>query len=293
MAASNSTGSAAHACNGDGGLNFYKRFVGDMQAKTGHLSLSEFGAYDRLLDHYYATERPLPGDVDSCCRIARAMTKDERKAVESVLAQFFSLDNGLFVQRRAEEMIAEAQPKIEANRINGGKGGRPKKVKTETQEKPTGFSDETQIEPNANLSQNQSQITPSLRSGGKRASALPCPPDVAEQVWVDWLTLRKKKSAPVTTTVLEGAIEQARLAGMPLEAFLRVWCRRGSQGLEAAWLKPDERGQQVETTYQRTMRERMQEAAPEAARKDPAHAAHAADFFNAIEVPTRTVERIR
>lgn len=49
----------------------------------------------------------------------------------------------------------------------------------------------------------------------------------------------------------------------------------------------------AETAYQRSMRERMQEAAPEAARKDPSHAAHAAEFFNAIEVPARTVERLR
>ena len=48
----------------------------------------------------------------------------------------------------------------------------------------------------------------------------------------------------------------------------------------------------AETAYQRSMRERMQEAAPESARKDPSHPAHAAEFFNAIEVPTRTVERI-
>lgn len=274
-------------------MNFYKRFVGDMQSKTGHLSLSEFGAYDRLLDHYYATEQPLPGDLDSCCRIARAMTKEERKAVGLVLSQFFSMVDGSYVQSRAEEMIAEAQPKIEANRANGAKGGRPKKAKTETQQKPTGFSDETQSEPNENLSQSQ---TLSLRSRGKRASAPPppdCPADVDPQVWADWLTLRRKKSSPVTVTVIEGAIEQARLAGMTLEAFLRVWCRRGSIGLEAEWLKPNERSQAAETTYQRSMRERMQEAAPEAARKDPSHAAHAADFFNAIEVPTRTVERIR
>lgn len=28
---------------------------------------------------------------------------------------------------------------------------------------------------------------------------------------------------------------------MTLEAFLRVWCARGSQGLQADWLKPHER----------------------------------------------------
>lgn len=49
----------------------------------------------------------------------------------------------------------------------------------------------------------------------------------------------------------------------------------------------------AETAYQRSMRERMQEAAPSAARRDPSHPAQAADYFNAIEVPTRTVEQLR
>lgn len=69
-----------------------------------------------------------------------------------------------------------------------------------------------------------------------------CPDDVDAQVWTDWLTLRKQKRAPVTLTVIEGAKTEASKAGMSLEDFLRVWCRRGSQGLEAAWLKPEERG---------------------------------------------------
>lgn len=68
------------------------------------------------------------------------------------------------------------------------------------------------------------------------------PDDVAEQTWDDWQRLRKSKRAPVTTTVLDGAREQAQLAGMSLNDFLKVWCRRGSQGLEADWLRADERG---------------------------------------------------
>lgn len=158
-------------------MNFYKRFIGDIQAKTGHLSLAEFGAYDRLLDHCYSTERPLPLDLDACCRIARAMGKDERKAVESVLAQFFIQTNDGYIQTRVIEMLAEAKPKIEASRANGKLGGRPKKnqfcEETETQEKPGGFSEETEIKPSENLSQSQSQISPSLRSGDVRASRLP------------------------------------------------------------------------------------------------------------------------
>lgn len=43
-------------------MKFYKRFPSDIQIKTGHLSPAEFGCYDRLLDHYYATEVPLPAN---------------------------------------------------------------------------------------------------------------------------------------------------------------------------------------------------------------------------------------
>jgi hypothetical protein len=45
----------------------------------------------------------------------------------------------------------------------------------------------------------------------------------------------------VTQTVLDGAWEEAGKAGMDLESFLRIWCARGSQGLQADWLKPHER----------------------------------------------------
>lgn len=84
-------------------------------------------------------------------------------------------------------------------------------------------------------------------SGKKaRASAQPTPPvlrpeDVDEQTWADWLALRTKKRAPVTHTVLQGAREEAGKAQLSLQQFLAVWCRRGSQGLEAAWLQPGAR----------------------------------------------------
>jgi hypothetical protein len=65
--------------------------------------------------------------------------------------------------------------------------------------------------------------------------------DVEPGVLRDWFALRKAKRAPVTGTVVQHAIAEASKAGLTLTAFLRVWCARGSQGLEAAWLKPHER----------------------------------------------------
>jgi hypothetical protein len=74
----------------------------------------------------------------------------------------------------------------------------------------------------------------------KNATSVACPPDVAEQVWQDWLSLRKSKKASVTETVVNGARQEAQKLGWPLEQFLIEWCTRGSQGLKAEWIKPDQ-----------------------------------------------------
>ena len=91
--------------------------------------------------------------------------------------------------------------------------------------------------------ESRGDISPSLRSGDtrKRASAPSRPSDVDESTWADWLALRKAKRAPVTTTVVREAEREAGKAGIPLGRFLEIWCARGSQGLQAEWLRPDER----------------------------------------------------
>ena len=89
----------------------------------------------------------------------------------------------------------------------------------------------------------------------------PKPDEVSEQVWCDWVELRKGKRAAVSATVVAEARREAAKAGMPLERFLAVWCARGSQGLEAEWLKPHERAATAigETAWQRSQRERVAE----------------------------------
>lgn len=164
---------------------------------------------------------------------------------------------------------------------NGGRGGRkatkePKPNPRVTQTEPTGNPRATHGEPMANPSLTQAEpireeksreeeekkYTPISPQGGKRPKAAPidCPQDVDPHVWADWLALRKAKRAPVTATVLEAAEVEAGRAGMGLEAFLRVWCARGSQGLQADWLRPQERPQQTpaESTWQREARENVE-----------------------------------
>lgn len=79
------------------------------------------------------------------------------------------------------------------------------------------------------------------RKRAAAAPALPCPDDVAGEVWAAWLDLRRKKRAPVSDVVLQQARKEAALAKLSLEAFLRIWCFRGSQGLHADWITPQDR----------------------------------------------------
>lgn len=142
-------------------MNYYERHLGDYAKDTGHLSILEHGAYTLLLDRYYSTEAGIP--ETQAFRLARARTPEEREAVEVVLAEFFELIDGVWINRRAEEEIQKAKVRIEAAKENGRKGGRPKKNPTETQEKPTGFSlgsvSETQTEPSEKLTKHQAPDT--------------------------------------------------------------------------------------------------------------------------------------
>jgi uncharacterized protein YdaU (DUF1376 family) len=178
-------------------VNFYKRYIGDIQAKTGGLSLAEFGAYDRLLDHYYATEKPLPTDLTECHRIARAMSKDERRAVDRVIGKFFLLTDIGYVQSKAEEVLAEALPKIEAARSNGAKGGRPKKTHKEPNGlldiEPSGFYEETHGSENAKAIQNQSLDT---SPKGDVAAKPPPTPAIGLKTYIAKCKAENRKPVP-------------------------------------------------------------------------------------------------
>ena len=118
-------------------MNYYERHLGDYARDTGHLSMLEHGAYGLLLDRYYATEAPIP--AAQAYRIARATSKQERAAVDAVLAEFFRLVDGSWTNARADAEIAKAQTKINAARENGRRGGRPRTNPNGTQPKPSGF----------------------------------------------------------------------------------------------------------------------------------------------------------
>lgn len=96
-------------------MDWYKHYIGDFQRDTSHLSLTERGAYLALMHHYYATEEALPVDHVALCRIAGAMTKQERDAVK-VAATFFEKRGGKLWHKRIEAECAKAEGRADKNR---------------------------------------------------------------------------------------------------------------------------------------------------------------------------------
>ncbi|HEY1034996.1 MAG TPA: YdaU family protein [Pseudoxanthomonas sp.] len=106
-------------------MRHFAHNIGDYAAATAHLSFIEDAAYHRCLRRYYQDERALPGDVAQVQRLVGARTKEERQAVENVLAEFFHLEEDGYHQSRADREIETYHAKADAARANGTKGGRP------------------------------------------------------------------------------------------------------------------------------------------------------------------------
>jgi uncharacterized protein YdaU (DUF1376 family) len=156
-------------------LNYYERHLGDYAKDTAHLSMLEHGAYGLLMDRYYATEQGIP--ADQAHRVARARSKEERAAVDAVLAEFFVLVNSTWTKNRIEEEIAKAALKINSAKENGRKGGRPKNPAI-TQQKPSGLSlgSENETQDKALQTPDTKHQTPKKKTSSSSGSRR-CPDD--------------------------------------------------------------------------------------------------------------------
>jgi hypothetical protein len=104
-------------------MNYFSFHIGDYRGATAHLSNDEDLCYRRLLDLYYDKD----GDLPDLKTIARRVRMPE-EIVESVLSEFFTLQDGCWMHERADREIAAFTERVESARANGQRGGRPKKT---------------------------------------------------------------------------------------------------------------------------------------------------------------------
>lgn len=95
-------------------MNFFKLYIGDYQRDTAHLSVTEHGAYLLMLQHYYATEKPLPKGK-ALHRMLRAQEKSERDAIDAVVIGFWQETDVGLVNERADVEITKAAAQGETN----------------------------------------------------------------------------------------------------------------------------------------------------------------------------------
>lgn len=218
-------------------MNFYKHYIGDFQRDTGHLSLTERGAYLALIHHYYATEKPLPTDHTSLCRIAGAITRQERDAVKAVMSFFEHVESGLMHTRIEAELqkagavsdtnreialAREAKRRAEKELRNdhGQSTKRAQSVPRTEHEKSTSQTPDTREEQKPSTQQAASQAQQEGRGQPPQAAASP-PKSIA----LDAVTQR----ATELVLLLRGR-GAALQAGDPR---VRSWAERGITDIQA------------------------------------------------------------
>lgn len=97
---------------------WYARNVGDIMKDTQHLSCEEFGAYNRLLDIYYATRKPIENNP-AIIRKYFGESLQKTKKIMKVLSIFFDEKNGFLYHKRVE---LELEKSDEIHRVKSEAG---------------------------------------------------------------------------------------------------------------------------------------------------------------------------
>jgi len=198
-------------------MNYYPFHIGDYISHTSHLSDAEDLAYRRMIDLYYQTEKPFEDIV----WVARKV-KSTPEIVKLLLEEFFDfwIEDCTWRNKRADEEIAKYRLKADSAR-------NANRVKSE---KISAMKSELKSEPNHNVTNNQEPIT-------KNHINTITPEGVSDEVFNDFVKLRKGLKAPVTQTAIKGLAREGQKANMTLEQVMIICCQNGWRGFKADWIK--------------------------------------------------------
>lgn len=212
-------------------MRFYPFHVGDYAAHTQHLDEIEDLAYRRMLDYVYLNEINLPESVDEIGRLIRMRTHCER--IANVLREFFTLENGEWINNRA---------KIEIDKYNE-KSDKAKQSASKRWKKDDANAMRTQCERNANQeprTKNQEPIN--KKQNTVRAKARDDVLDkllsagLTDQQARDFISQRNAQRAPATITTIDRISKQAVKAGISTADAILMCLERGWRGFNASWV---------------------------------------------------------
>lgn len=201
-------------------------YVDDFEAATAHLSPEEDGIYNRLLRLCWRTPGcGLPNDTAWIARKIRVSGEDFERVVRSVLAEFFLLQKGRWVQRRLKREYDVITRKKNARKAAGKKGGEAKaqKEKDKSASKATRLPPHARASPEPEPEPEKRELTLSVIDGGAASAR-----DAEFEAW--WALYPKKVGKIAART----AYDKAR-KGAPAEA-LRDGVKRTRWPAEARYI---------------------------------------------------------
>ena len=159
---------------------------------------------------------------------------------------FDETEDGVIFSRR---MIRDEN--VRNARASGGKlGGNPALMVKDKVNLTINLADATEDKqkPTPSSSYSSSSSSSITNTENKTTTAIQ-PFTVDDQVWNDFLALRKAKKAPLTETALAMIEKETEKSGLTLNQVFQECVFRGWQGFKADWLKPKQQQQTI--TFQR------------------------------------------
>lgn len=204
------------------------------RANTLHLSLEHDCLYRRLIDYYMEARSPLPDNNQALARICGVSIECFENA-EGVLKAFFEHSNGVLRHRfcdaeldrqdgKAKQRSAIAQRAAEKRWSSESR----KNKGLDALSMPDAMPRDARGEERKGK-ENKKEKTVSGREMR--------PDDVPDGIWLEFVSLRKVKKAPITQTVIDAYRAEASKAGIRLEDAIRYSVINGYAGFKADWYK--------------------------------------------------------
>jgi uncharacterized protein YdaU (DUF1376 family) len=187
----------------------------------------QHGAYTLLIDACY--DREVFPTLRDAIDWTWASTKEEVEAVEFVLTRFFDLENGVYSQKRiANELAKYHETAVTNKRIAIEREAKRRQSLTDGERSVNEASPDVNEPP-----PNHKPLTKNHKPDIQKIQP---PEGVGLQVWADYLAHRKTKKSPVTQTVVDGLIADARKAGLTTEQAIQLQIKRGWTGFDPSWV---------------------------------------------------------
>jgi len=179
---------------------------------------------------YYDSEKPLKPDSEILAFQIGAPEKDVRLILDS----FFILTEGGWRQSRCDQEIADYRAFLE-KKSNAGRASAKRRLNSRSTGVQQVFN-ETSTD--VQLTTNQQPLTNNHKPKKEKAVIVSRPDSIDEQLWNDWLIIRKKKDAPLTQTAWDMFITQVNKAGWTVDDAIKECCLRTWASFKADWVAP-------------------------------------------------------